>query len=129
MSTTTTNYGLHKPELTDAADITSMNSNWDKIDEQLGKLSNSSKTTMVEHTLSASGWNSKVYIWSNANIVSTTQIVELLPSQSITATQLEALQAANIVGTAQAVGRITLTAYGATPTIDIPVTFIVRGDS
>lgn len=37
MSTTTTNYGLHKPELTDAADITAMNSNWDKIDFELLK--------------------------------------------------------------------------------------------
>lgn len=35
MSTTTTNYGLVKPELTDAADITAMNPNWDAIDETL----------------------------------------------------------------------------------------------
>lgn len=32
MSTTTTNLGLIKPELTDAADITAMNENWDRID-------------------------------------------------------------------------------------------------
>lgn len=32
MSTTTTNLGLIKPELTDAADITAMNPNWDKLD-------------------------------------------------------------------------------------------------
>ena len=37
MSTTTKNYGLVKPELTDAADITAMNENWDKIDEELKK--------------------------------------------------------------------------------------------
>jgi hypothetical protein len=35
MSTTTKNYGLVKPELTDAADITAMNVNWDKIDDEL----------------------------------------------------------------------------------------------
>ena len=35
MSTTTTNYGLIKPALTDAADITAMNPNWDKIDNEL----------------------------------------------------------------------------------------------
>ena len=35
MSTQTTNYNLIKPELTDAADITQMNPNWDLIDEQL----------------------------------------------------------------------------------------------
>lgn len=33
MSTTTPNLGLVKPELTDVADITAMNPNWDKIDE------------------------------------------------------------------------------------------------
>ncbi len=33
MSTTTTNYNLIKPELTDVADITAMNDNWDKLDQ------------------------------------------------------------------------------------------------
>lgn len=37
MSTTTTNYSLIKPELTDAADITAMNANWDVIDGELTK--------------------------------------------------------------------------------------------
>lgn len=37
MSTTTSNYGLYKPELTDPADITAMNKNWDQIDEELQK--------------------------------------------------------------------------------------------
>lgn len=35
MSTVTTNYGLVKPELTDAADITATNGNWDTIDQKL----------------------------------------------------------------------------------------------
>ena len=35
MSTTTINLGLLKPELTDPADITQMNQNWDKIDTEL----------------------------------------------------------------------------------------------
>lgn len=35
MSTTTTNFGLIKPELTDVADITAMNENWDTIDAEL----------------------------------------------------------------------------------------------
>lgn len=33
MSTTTPNLGLVKPALTDPADITKLNENWDKIDE------------------------------------------------------------------------------------------------
>ena len=35
MSKTTANFGLIKPELTDSADITQMNQNWDTIDAQL----------------------------------------------------------------------------------------------
>lgn len=35
MSLKTTNYNLIKPELTDAADITATNSNWDTIDQKL----------------------------------------------------------------------------------------------
>ena len=35
MSTQTTNFGLVKPEMGDAADITAMNPNWDTIDAKL----------------------------------------------------------------------------------------------
>lgn len=38
MSTRTTNFNLIKPELTDTADITEMNQNWDIIDEKLGNI-------------------------------------------------------------------------------------------
>lgn len=38
MSTTTTHLGLVKPELTDPADITATNPNWDVIDEKLSKV-------------------------------------------------------------------------------------------
>lgn len=38
MSTQTTNLKLIKPELTDPADITKLNQNWDKIDEELGGI-------------------------------------------------------------------------------------------
>lgn len=39
MSTTTKNLGLVKPELTDAADITATNENWDVVDEKLHNIS------------------------------------------------------------------------------------------
>lgn len=38
MSTTTTNYGFIKPQLSDPADITATNSNWDKLDENLKNI-------------------------------------------------------------------------------------------
>lgn len=45
MSTTTTNYGLIKPALTDSADITQMNPNWDKIDTKLKDI----ETELTDH--------------------------------------------------------------------------------
>lgn len=38
MSTTTLNYKMFKPELSDPADITKMNPNWDTIDAELNRL-------------------------------------------------------------------------------------------
>jgi hypothetical protein len=37
MSTKTKNYDLYKPELSDPADVTKMNVNWDRIDEELAR--------------------------------------------------------------------------------------------
>ena len=130
MSTTTTNFGFVKPELTDPADITSFNANWDIIDENLKAASESKATSVVvEATLLAGNWSgSGIYTWVNENITSADQIIELLPSETITLEQLEALQTANIVGNAQEVGNVTFKAYGDIPKVDIPVVFIIRGD-
>mgnify|MGYP003309289310 CR=1 FL=1 len=50
MSTTTPKLGLYKPELTDVADITAMNGNWDKIDEELAHAG-----TVVVEAISTDG--------------------------------------------------------------------------
>ena len=44
MSTTTPNLGLVKPSLSDVADITTMNANWDKLDEELKKQADHTHT-------------------------------------------------------------------------------------
>lgn len=46
MSLTTSNYGFVKPELTDVADITAINPNWDKIDNEL-KSQNDNQVSKV----------------------------------------------------------------------------------
>ncbi len=87
-------------------------------------------STKVNVTLSASSWTSaKKYTISNSNITATSP-VELLPRENngITQTQLEALSGAMIVGGTQAAGSIQLVALGDAPTIDIPVTLIIRRD-
>lgn len=48
MATQTTNFGLTKIDLTDVADITVLNENFDKIDEQLLKAGESGGTDLIE---------------------------------------------------------------------------------
>ena len=87
-------------------------------------------STKFDVTLSASGWSTeKKYTVSNSNITATSA-VELLPRENngITQAQLEALSGAMIVGGTQAAGSIQLVALGDKPTIDLPLTVIVRRD-
>lgn len=97
-------------------------------DERNAWNAKAGKSTTVSATLSASGWNSGSYALSVAG-VTTTSNQEILPGLSITAEQLEALQAANIQDAGQASGKITLKAFGKVPAINIPIRVIVRGDA
>lgn len=93
------------------------------------------KATSHDVTLFATAWSNGVYTWTHEDITATCPI-ELLPHSGITDVQLKALQKANIIGGKQigtdddtgTTGSIQLVAKGTVPTIDIPVTFIVRGD-
>ena len=88
------------------------------------------KSTKVNLTLYASSWSTaKKYTISNANITATSA-VELLPRENngITQAQMEELSGAMIVGGTQAAGSIQLVALGDKPTMDIPVTIIIRRD-
>lgn len=93
-------------------------------------LTSAGLSTKVNTTLSASGWSTeKKYTVSDANITATSA-VELLPRENngITQAQMEALSGAMIVGGTQAAGSIQLVALGDKPTMDIPVTLIIRRD-
>lgn len=93
--------------------------------------SKANKSTTVNATLSASSWqgSSAPYTYTlSVNGVTATSNQEILEALNITATQLEALQAANIVDGGQSANSITLKAFGEKPTIDIPIRVILRGD-
>lgn len=93
-------------------------------------LTSAGLSTKVNTTLSASGWSAaKKYTLSNSNITATSA-VELLPRENngITQAQMEVLSGAMIVGGTQVDGSIQLVALGDVPTVDIPVTIIVRRD-
>ena len=93
------------------------------------------KSIKKDVTLSSSSWSSRIYTWEDEDITDTCPI-EIIPQTSITDAQLKALQKANIIGgtqigadaTSGTTGSIQLVAKGTVPTIDIPVTFIIRGD-
>lgn len=85
----------------------------------------------VTATLLASGWTGSeapfVYTLAIAGVTATSY-QELLPAVNITAEQLKALQAANITDGGQAVGSMTLKAYGKVPTVDIHIRVIKEGE-
>ena len=96
------------------------------VQDQLDNKSNLSIKENVE--LEASSWTAdKTYVYPHSNITETS-VVELIPATDIELNEYEALQDAQIIGSAQAAGSITLKAMGTVPTINIPVIFIIRGD-
>lgn len=99
-----------------------------EVDLLLGRASSAAQTS-AKYTmaLSAASWSDNTYTLAVTGATAD-NVVELTPAPSITADQVEALQAANIIGTAQSTDSITLTAFGDVPTIDIPIIVIVRGD-
>ena len=85
--------------------------------------------TMIAATLSVASWigNAAPYTYTLTLVgVTADNTVEMLPSAEITATQLEALQGANIQDGGQSANQIILKAFGDKPSVDLPVRFIVR---
>ena len=97
------------------------------LQTQINALKNTISTTTKSITLSASGWSSGTYTISD-NLITNTSNQEIIPSPSISADQYKALVKASLVATGQSAGSITIKAFGATPTINIPVTVIFRGE-
>lgn len=91
-------------------------------------IDDKTSSTVVEMTIAAAAWGDTVTI-SHASITATNNVV-MIPGKTITAAQLEALQKANCQdnGT-QSAGSITFKVFGTKPTIDIPVRFIIGGNS
>lgn len=84
---------------------------------------------VLNTTLLASGWNTNgiyTFVWDD---IREDSIIELISSDSITYEQYTELRNADIIGGTQSFGQLQLRAMGTTPTLDIPVTFILyRGD-
>lgn len=79
--------------------------------------------TAVAYTVVASGWTDGVYSLENAYPVATYDLEIALNGDSITSDQITAWNKAQIIGSATA---NKLIAKGTVPTVDIPVTMLVR---
>lgn len=90
------------------------------------------KSTIVNVTLLAANWaGTEAPYTYTATVagVTTTSTQDWANSTSITEEQLAAWQAANIVDGGQGVGSVTFKAFGAKPTVDIPLRCILRKDT
>lgn len=120
MSKTTPNLGLVKPELTDMADITAMNANWDKIDAAIG-----ANPQYVSYTLLASNWNGETAPYTYNITGYDGKTVEVVEDMSMTLDQLEVIENAKIKSNPSDSNNI-LYAFGKKPTVDVPVLLVVR---
>lgn len=116
MSTRTTNYSLVKPELTDAADITQTNGNWDTIDTELNKINSKQDTiTGAASTIASSNLSANKALVSNSSgkvevsTVSSTELGYLSGATGNIQDQLDAMQG-SITGAASTIVTNDLTA-------------------
>ena len=122
MSTQTTNYKFFKPDLTDPADITKLNENWDKIDAALGGLT---KPQYVSYTLLTSGWKGSTAPYTYTITGYDGKTIEVVEDVNMTLDQLEVIEKAKIKSNPSITDNI-LYAFGDKPTVDVPVMLIVR---
>lgn len=110
-----------------AADINATNTAVNGNSANISALQQTIKTTAKNITLTAASWSSGSYTIRDSLITATSN-QEIIPAPSISADQYKALVKASIVATGQTAGAITIKAFGTTPTIDIPITVIFRGE-
>lgn len=107
-----------------------------KGDSEVGRISSRendaisiSGLTQIDNTtniLTSSGWTDNIYKLSNNYITSNT-IQEILPRSTCTLNELKAYQKANFIGGSQGDGWCEIICFGTKPTINIPITLIIRG--
>lgn len=103
MSTTTTKLGLIKPALTDSADITQYNVNWDIIDEELGKATNIPVTSEVPS-------DSQIWIDPNEISVEESHIENMNNPHHVTVEQIGAVPASRTINGMPLTKNIVITA-------------------
>lgn len=110
--------------------IQDLNTRVEANEDSLTTKAEKSKTS--NYTLSSTGWEGSeapfTFVLNNVSGVTDSNNVELVVPSDINLEQVESYKSASIVNGTQAANSITLKAYGEKPTIDLPITVIVRGD-
>ena len=86
---------------------------------------------LVDVTLSTSGWSGSSapysYTISNSNILSTTKVIEIAPTETASNAQIIAFMNASLCGGDISTGKVVIKAFGVKPTTNIPILMVVRG--
>lgn len=110
-----------------AADINATNQTINANSTNISALQQTIKTTTKSISLTAASWSNGSYTITDS-LITASSIQEIIPATNISADQYKALVKASLVATGQSAGSITIKAFGTTPTIDIPITIIFRGE-
>ena len=86
---------------------------------------------LIDVTLSTSGWSGSSapysYTISNSNILSTTKVIEIAPTETASNAQIIAFMNASLCGGDISTGKVVIKAFGVKPTTNIPILMVVRG--
>ena len=86
---------------------------------------------LVDVTLNTSGWSGSSapysYTISNSNILSTTKVIEIAPTETASNAQIIAFMNASLCGGDISTGKVVIKAFGVKPTTNIPILMVVRG--
>ena len=132
MSTNTNYFGFYKPDLTDRADITQFNKNWDIVDGVLNAMAESIGN-QSQPQVSYMPWILEAVNWEGSAAPYTYRLdskfdevdIEVVENVNMTLEQLEVIENAKIKSDPSSDEHI-LYAFGEKPTIDVPVMLIVR---
>lgn len=125
----TPNYNLPLPNENDFFNLEHFNVPKSIVDDTLADKAN--KSDVLSLTLTASNWAGSATPYTYVLAVTgatSSNLIETITPGTITDEQLTAYESAQIKKITQATDTITLYAYGTKPTIDLPITVIVRGD-
>ena len=86
---------------------------------------------LIDVTLNTSGWSGSsapyTYTISNSNILSTTKVIEIAPTETASNAQIIAFMNASLCGGDISTGKVVIKAFGIKPTTNIPILMVVRG--